>query len=140
MSFVPLIIKTNFDASPKTKDFKFTNPVAVFFVWLISVWAYGFVFNQREYALTYINVVIFLLYYGTRALLIGIKTPEDIKAREVALDDRFPNFWFGQLTTIVVIFIMCSEPLFCDGWFGKAGGHVLFEVALYSYLMSAVFG
>lgn len=135
--FCPLGLYTVLGTAPSTKDTNLKLPVSAL-AWAACVWLYGQVFKMKEYALTYINVTTFLLFFGSRCLLIGTKTPEEIEARE-QLNDMFPSFWVGSLATIFVMFIMCSEPLACSGWFGEAGGHVLFEIALYSYLLSTTF-
>ena len=135
--FCPLGLYTVLNAAPSTKDKGLALPVSAL-AWAACVAAYGAVFKMKEYALTYINVTTFMLFFGSRALLVGTKTPEEIEARK-QLNSMFPNFWIGSIATIAVVFIMCSEPTACNGWFGNAGGHVLFEFALYAYLLSTTF-
>jgi hypothetical protein len=136
--FCPVSLYGVLNIAPKTKDKGIALPISTL-AWAGCIWAYGAVFRMKEYALTYINVVIFLFLFGSRALLIGTKTPEDIGARE-NFNNQSPNFWLGTFATILVVFIMCSEPFACNGYFGKAGGHLLFDVSLYTYLMSTIFG
>lgn len=137
--FCPVSLWSVLNVAPKTKDTGLAIPLSAI-AWAVSVYAYGAVFKMKQYALTYINVVIFLLMFVSRALLIGKTTPGDIDAR-IQLNSQFGNFWLGQLSTVAVIVILCSEPFFCNSWFGEAGGHVLFDMALYFYLLStSVFG
>lgn len=132
--FCPVSLYSVLNTAPKTKDSGMAIPVSAI-AWALSVYAYGAIFKMKQYALTYINVVIFLLMFVSRALLIGKSTDEDIAAR-MELNADFGNFWLGQLSTVAVIVALCSEPFFCNSWFGEAGGHLLFDMSLYFYLLS----
>ena len=78
--------------------------------------------------------------YAAKTVLLGLKDEEQIAARDKFDVDLFKNFRLGQIATWLVIFIMCSEAFSCGSWFGNAGGHVLFDIALYYFLMVAALG
>ena len=44
--------------------------------------------------------------------------------------DRLPLFYWRLLTLSLVIVVVWAEPIFCDSWFARWGGHVWFDVAL----------
>lgn len=120
--------------APQTKDTNMILPISGA-VWIGCVALFGKVFKQKQYALTFINLSIFFFLYLAKVLLLRNKNPEQIAARESFDKASYPHFWLAQAATALVFFIMCSEPVFCVGWFGELGGHVLFDIALYTYLM-----
>jgi len=100
--------------------------------WIAFILFYAMGIKEKVYALTYINVTIFLSIFGARALLMG----KDDKQRL--------EFYSGKsiLMTIIAatanIAVMVFEPLACSGWFAGVGGHVWFDVTLWLFLMSAM--
>jgi len=140
MGFIPVLATYVMNFAPSTKDSKLKIPIALG-AWAGSVFIFKEILKMKQYSLTYINVTLFLAFFGSRALLLRPTTPENKEARE-KLDKEvvYINFYPGLVTAAIVIFITFSEPMFCDGWFGDAGGHLLFEIALYAFLMqSALF-
>ena len=101
--------------------------------WVAIVALYALVIKQKEFALTYINVTIFLAIYGVRPLLVGKDKPEDIDTRVKSLPKNIPLY---LLATTAAIGVMCFEPLVCKDWFSQVGGHVWFDIALFAMLMS----
>lgn len=134
--FCPLGLFGVLDVAPQTKSKGIVSPISVA-TWLGCVAACYFIFEKKDYALTFINVSIFLLMYAAKTLLLGLKDDDQIAARDAFDATFFKNYGLGQLATLFVIFIMCIEPFSCGGWFGNAGGHLLFDIALYPYLMVA---
>jgi hypothetical protein len=100
--------------------------------WVAFVLFYMFGIKEKVYALTYINVTIFLSIFGSRALLLKKKDPKRLE------------FYMGPsvLKTIIAvtanIAVMCFEPLACKDWFASVGGHVWFDVTLWLMLMSVM--
>lgn len=100
--------------------------------WVAFVLFYMFGIKEKVYALTYINVTIFLSIFGSRALLLKKN------------DQNRLDFYMGPsiLKTIIAttanIVVMCFEPLACKDWFASVGGHVWFDVTLWLMLMSVM--
>lgn len=98
--------------------------------WIAFVLYYMFGIQEKVYALTYINVTIFLSIFGARALVFKKDDPKRL------------DFYVGKsiLATILAattnIVIMCFEPLACKDWFASVGGHIWFDVSLWLFMMS----
>lgn len=103
--------------------------------WAAVVAVFVMALNRKEFALTYINVTIFLTIYGLRPFLIGKDTPDDIERRVSQTPSNIPLY---LITTTAAIGIMCMEPLVCKDWFESVGGHVWFDVALFALLFNSV--
>lgn len=123
--FTPIGIKGIFDDAGK----KGGDLVAIG-AWIFFVAFYALGIKEKVYALTYINVTIYLSIFGTRAFLLGKDN-----------EDRL-NFYSGnnKLATVIAatanIIVMCMEPLACKDWFASVGGHLWFDVTLWLFMMS----
>jgi len=116
-------------------NLKIENAVAIAGGFWVAIIAFFAIFlQQKEFALTYINVTIFLTMYGLRPLLIGKDKDEDIKIRVGMSPSSIPLF---LVTTTVAIGVMCMEPLVCKAWFESVGGHVWFDIALFAMLLTS---
>jgi len=131
--FCPLGLYEVLEVAPQvSKDASLPLSVVT---WLGCVAVYYFIFRKKDYVLPYINLSALLPMYAAKTLLLGLRDEEQIAERDNFDAKFFKNFRLGQIATWFLIFIMCSEPFSCGTWFGDAGGHLLFDVALYIYLM-----
>ncbi len=100
--------------------------------WIGFVLYYVFGIKEKVYALTYINVTIFLSIFGARSLLLKKN------------DEKRLDFYTGPtvLATVIAasanIIVMCFEPLACKDWFASVGGHIWFDVTLWLMMMSVM--
>jgi hypothetical protein len=100
--------------------------------WVAFVLFYMFGIKEKVYALTYINVTIFLSIFGSRALLLKKKDPRRLEFY------MGPSVLKTIIATTVNIMVMCFEHLACKDWFASVGGHIWFDVTLWVMLMSAM--
>lgn len=123
--FTPIGIKDIFDQAKKPNGL-LVGGIA----WIGFVLYYMFGIQEKVYALTYINVTIFLSIFGTRALVFKKNDPERL------------SFYQGASTIAMIIaataniIVMCFEPLACKDWFAGVGGHIWFDITLWLFLMS----
>eukprot|EP00553_Chaetoceros_curvisetus_P009945 CAMPEP_0204617644 /NCGR_PEP_ID=MMETSP0717-20131115/4551_1 /ASSEMBLY_ACC=CAM_ASM_000666 /TAXON_ID=230516 /ORGANISM="Chaetoceros curvisetus" /LENGTH=348 /DNA_ID=CAMNT_0051631217 /DNA_START=38 /DNA_END=1084 /DNA_ORIENTATION=- len=123
--FTPIGIKGIFEDCGKEGGLMYGVAAWIFFV---AFYALGI--KEKVYALTYINVTIFLSIFATRVFLMGRK------------DENRLNFYMGnnKMATVIAasanILIMCCEPLVCKDWFASVGGHLWFDVTLWLFMMS----
>jgi len=100
--------------------------------WIAFVLLYIVGIKDMAYALTYINVTIFLSLFGSRTFLFKKDDPKRLK------------YYTGSsvlLTVLAVtanIVVMCIEPLVCKAWFASVGGHIWFDVTLWLMFMSVM--
>ena len=104
--------------------------------WAAVIAIFAIFLNDKAFALTYINVTIFLTIFGLRPFLIGKDTTEDIEKRVSMTPLSLPLF---LVSTSFAIGIMCMEPLVCKSWFESIGGHVWFDIALFVMLTNSVY-
>jgi len=139
MILCPMALYSVLTVAPQTKNKGVALPISAV-TWLVSVAVYYFTFKKKDYALPYINVSVFLVMYSAKTILLGLKDDDQIAARDAFDANFFKNYGLGQLATYFVIVILICEPIYCGSWFGNAGGHLLFDIALYTFLMVAALG
>lgn len=124
-AFTPIGIKGVFEDAGKEGGL-----VAGITAWIAFVAYYVIGIKEKVYALTYINVTIFLSIFGARTLLLKKN------------DEQRLNFYMGPSVLLTVlamtanIAVMCIEPLACKAWFASVGGHIWFDVTLWLMMMS----
>lgn len=124
-AITPIGIKGNFDQAEKPGGL--ATGIAV---WLGLVAFYAIGIQEKVFALTFINVTIFLSIFGSRALVFD----KD--------DEKRLDYYQGKtiMATILAatanIVVMCFEPLVCKNWFASVGGHIWFDVTLWMLMMS----
>ena len=90
--FCPLGLFGVLDVAPQTKSKGIVSPISVA-TWLGCVAACYFIFEKKDYALTFINVSIFLLMYAAKTLLLGLKDDDQIAARDAFDATFFKNYY-----------------------------------------------
>uniref|UniRef100_A0A6S8YPN0 Uncharacterized protein n=1 Tax=Chaetoceros debilis TaxID=122233 RepID=A0A6S8YPN0_9STRA len=126
-AFTPIGIKGAFDDAGKEGGL-----AAGVAAWIGFVIYYVIGIKEKVYALTYINVTIFLSIFGARTLLLKKN------------DEKRLGFYMGPsvLATVIAatanIVVMCFEPLACKDWFASVGGHIWFDVTLWLFMMSVM--
>jgi len=102
--------------------------------WVAIIAFFAVFLKNKAFALTYINVTIFLTFFGLRSLLIKADTDKDIETRAGQTPKQLKMY---LITTSLAIGLMCMEPLVCKDWYESIGGHVWFDFGLFLMLMSA---
>ncbi len=126
--FTPIGIKDVFEQAGSKANGLLVGVAA----WIAFVLFYMFGIQEKVYALTYINVTIFLSIFGARALVFSRNDPNRL------------DFYNGKsiIATILAatanIIVMCFEPLLCKDGFADVGGHIWFDLTLWILLMSAM--
>lgn len=88
--------------------------------------------QEKVFALTFINVTIYLSIFGARALVFDKN------------DERRLDFYSGKTAMATILaatanmVVMCFEPLVCKNWFASVGGHIWFDVTLWMMMMSVM--
>ena len=85
-------------------------------------------FKRVNYSLLYLNVTISLCVHAPRLLLVGASAPDHVAMR--VGDERF--FLAKSVSGGSVTGLLVAEPFLCEMGFSSAGGHLLFDVALFS--------
>lgn len=126
-AFTPIGVNQTFEQAGKEGGM-----AAGIAAWIGFVVYYVFGIKNKVYALTFINVTIFLSIFGSRTLLL----PKN--------DEKRLGFYMGPsvLATVIAasanIVVMCFEPLACKDWFASVGGHIWFDVTLWLFMMSVM--
>lgn len=124
-SFTPIGINDVFKQAGKEGGL-----VAGVSAWIAFIALYVFGIKEKVYALTFINVTIYLSIFGARALVF----PKDDERRLDFYSGRYRLFTILAATANIVV--MCFEPLACKSWFAAVGGHAWFDVTLWLFMMS----
>mmetsp|Transcript_18771 Transcript_18771/g.26027 ORF Transcript_18771/g.26027 Transcript_18771/m.26027 type:complete len:344 (-) Transcript_18771:523-1554(-) len=126
-AFTPIGINSAFESAGKKGGL-----AAGIATWIAFVLFYALGIKEKVYALTFINVTIFLSIFGARTFLLN-------KDDESRLDFYMgPSVLASVIAITANIVVMCFEPLACKDWFASVGGHIWFDVTLWFMMMSVM--
>mmetsp|Transcript_16695 Transcript_16695/g.25328 ORF Transcript_16695/g.25328 Transcript_16695/m.25328 type:complete len:370 (+) Transcript_16695:71-1180(+) len=103
-------------------------------VWLGLVAAFVIGFNEKAFALTFVNVATFLPVLAARVLLFK---KDDERRLKGFYDGKTP---MGPvIIAIIHLTVTFFEPLVCEAWFESVGGHLLMDISLWFMLIRHMF-
>ena len=84
-----------------------------------------------------VNVVISVEIFASQLFCIGYTDDRDVRSR-LQLYGTGLTFVAFVFTTTIMITVVWIEPTMCTKWFANAGGHIWFDISLFTVMLVAV--